>query len=1650
MFHRSARPRLIAGIVLSCGLGICEAATFTVTSTSPAATSGGCDSDCTLHDAIIAANVTVALDTIAFAIPGTGVKTITLDADGLPTINRPVVIDGYTQTGATVNTATIGSNAVLTIALRRQNPDPANDTITHALEFAPVAIGSVVRGIAFEQLGTTSVSFIGTDADNMVIEGNFFGTNAAGNADGGQAPGAAITVRSGANNTTIGGVAVASRNLFAGIEEGIVLAGTSASVRNNTFGVEDNGSDPLPLGDIGILITGTTNVIGGIENGEGNLFANIDGHAIQVSNTANGNRLLGNTFENNSGLSINLARVGDPSNGVTPNDDDDSDGGANRLQNHPEMLAANRSGNDLSVQFSFASTASRTFRFELYAATTPDPSGFGEGEQLITTFEFGSGTLGGFNQRFLFNVGNAVPAGTFVTLTATDLTTGDTSEFSRAIVVADDLSVNSNSDIDDGACDQVHCSLREAILAANTRPGVNRVQFDIAGNGPHTILVGAGGLPAITESVVIDGRTQAGHDRNMRLDGGNDASRMIVLSAPSLNAGVNVMTLAAGSDGSFVTDLSFRDTDTDANAMLAIDSNGNSLFGCSFGLDAAGLADGGNSPASAVRVTGDGNNIGSSAPGSRLQFGGIGLAVQITGDDNTLSNVTIGLDSLGNATVPNTGARAILVSGFDNRITSGTSNPNRIFGNTGKGIQIAQFRDGNQIDRTLFSGNGGIAIDLDANGDPQSGITPNDTNDADTGANDLQNHPVITSASRDADGDGEIIGTLNTNPVNGTVYEVDVYHSATRGAFDSGQGQTLIGTADVTVNAQGAGSFAFLAAGLPPGGFVSALARRTSGSLDTSEISPAVALINAPIIVTNTNSFGGGSLPAAILAANQLAGPDRIEFAIPGVGPFRINAGNTGLPPITGPVFIDGYSQTAALRNQDATGFDGILRIEVHSDSLPDGASLVRFGDGSDDSRMAGLALLRTGGSDQTFGVFVDNADRVHLDGNLIGTDISGTSGLGFSVGVIYGLQAHFAQIGGASVGQRNLLANNQTDIAIVGDDATVQTNLIGRGRDGTVTPGSSGSGISLSGRRALIGGVASARNFISGHARGITVQGNGTADIRRNLITEIGEHGIDLFPLGQNPNDPGDADTGPNGLQNFPVFTSVSSGGAQTQITGTISSLPNVPVRIELFRANETSSGGAEAFAFLDDVTITPNASGDGTFSFTITPVLPVGSRITATATAINGSGQTSELTPPESVAGVDLVVNSTNDANDGACNSAHCSLREALVSANANSNLTRIRFQLTGGGQFFTITPQSALPAITAPLILDGYSQEGARTNSNVAPPNNAIIRIVLDGTAIAGVALNPEMLSIESSDVEIRGLSIVGLGDGSIGNQGISAPTNVNIDTANVRIRGNYIGLMPDGSTVDGNRVGIELGGEADDGGSVIGGPLPEHQNVISGNEQHGIVGSAAGVIVQNNLIGTAGNGIDTRRNGGNGIQWSGNTGALITGNLIAFNENGVALANSARGITIDPNSIHGNVQLGIDLGLNGVTPNDPLDADTGSNNLTNTPELILLTQSGQNRTIRMTLPGRPDTAYAVSYHGERSCSPEGLAEGELLLTSSQTLTSDAGGVAEETRTLALPAGFTQVTAIATDLITGETSEFSRCARFSVDGVFADSFE
>jgi CSLREA domain-containing protein len=154
----------------------------------------------------------------------------------------------------------------------------------------------------------------------------------------------------------------------------------------------------------------------------------------------------------------------------------------------------------------------RTCTVELFLAA-PDPTEYGEGMTFI-----GQG-IGDASRRFNVTLDAPIEDCDWVTATATDAS-GNTSEFAlnrtaglcmtfaAPPLYEPYLTVNTTDDLDDGACTEAHCSLREAIQYANTHFGQDTITFDIPGSPPYMIGLEAE-LPALSyDRTVVDGMSE--------------------------------------------------------------------------------------------------------------------------------------------------------------------------------------------------------------------------------------------------------------------------------------------------------------------------------------------------------------------------------------------------------------------------------------------------------------------------------------------------------------------------------------------------------------------------------------------------------------------------------------------------------------------------------------------------------------------------------------------------------------------------------------------------------------------------------------------------------------------------------------------------------------------------------------------------------------------------------------------------------------------------------------------------------------------------------------------------------------------------------------------------------------------------------------
>lgn len=159
-----------------------------------------------------------------------------------------------------------------------------------------------------------------------------------------------------------------------------------------------------------------------------------------------------------------------------------------------------------------------------------------------------------------------------------------------------------------------------------------------------------------------------------------------------------------------------------------------------------------------------------------------------------------------------------------------------------------------------------------------------------------------------------------------------------------------------------------------------------------------------------------------------------------------------------------------------------------------------------------------------------------------------------------------------------------------------------------------------------------------------------------------------------------------------------------------------------------------------------------------------------------------------------------------------------------------------------------------------------------------------------------------------------------------------------------------------------------------------------------------------------------------------------------NVIAFNrEGGAAMAPTASGGNeIRGNTLFRNGGLGIDLGTDGLTLNDELDGDGGPNGLQNYPEVIAVRPGGASE-VDVELHSTPESDFAIelfrvdTINGDQDGvrTPPPFGEADHLVAHAQ-LSTDADGLGSVTVPVAADLSTAAVTATATDLATGDTSE------------------
>jgi CSLREA domain-containing protein len=309
------------------------------------------------------------------------------------------------------------------------------------------------------------------------------------------------------------------------------------------------------------------------------------------------------------------------------------------------------------------------------------------------------------------------------------------------------------------------------------------------------------------------------------------------------------------------------------------------------------------------------------------------------------------------------------------------------------------------------------------------------------------------------------------------------------------------------------------------------------------------------------------------------------------------------------------------------------------------------------------------------------------LQGNIIGLGADGSTAVpNLSGGIRTNLQFGTITIGG-SVAARNILSGNGgsgyiTAGFLQADAITFSDNYVGVAQDGITARGNNGDGAILVGKQYTVDSNIVAANTgnglsfatcnlpspIRGNRIGVALDGSargnggagirwtfqnggiiggpgtdqnliafnggagvrvidGLAEIDENSIFSNGKLGIDLGTANVvDVNDNCDGDTGSgNNLQNHPTILSAQRAGGITFVSGSLNSTASSTFQIRFYSSMAADpSGFGEGETFLGEAMATTNGACTASFNFS-TPGAPVGSFITATATA--ASGDTSEF---------------------------------------------------------------------------------------------------------------------------------------------------------------------------------------------------------------------------------------------------------------------------------------------------------------------------------------------------------------------------------------------------------------------------------------
>lgn len=363
----------------------------------------------------------------------------------------------------------------------------------------------------------------------------------------------------------------------------------------------------------------------------------------------------------------------------------------------------------------------------------------------------------------------------------------------------------------------------------------------ISGNAVHGIEMA--GSPVVPEFNVIQGNLI-----------GTDATGMSAL--PNGGSGI-FMTREVGAQigGTEPGAANVISGNLDQGLWL-VGGRSNVVQGNFIGVDRTGNAALPNAGAG-VRLNNSSENlIGGSEEGSRNIISGNIDGIKLDGasaQDNVIQGNFIGVNRLRSAAVPNR-RHGVYITESSSGTTVGGTEPgegNLIAFNAGDGVRVEGNALRNPIIANSIHSNARLGINLKPASEGEGVVTPNDIGDADIGANNLQNFPVLTNVVYLSF--STIVQGYLRSSTNGS-FSIDVYANVATESTGHGEGQFYVGNVDVDTGATGVGFFSFVTPNVFSNQFFTATALNYDTD-DTSEFSAPMGGVRITSISQTTGLY---------------------------------------------------------------------------------------------------------------------------------------------------------------------------------------------------------------------------------------------------------------------------------------------------------------------------------------------------------------------------------------------------------------------------------------------------------------------------------------------------------------------------------------------------------------------------------------------------------------------------------------------------------------------------------------------------------------------------------------------------------------------------------------------------------------------------